>query len=90
MRICLNVIFSVVFAKNCADLLPGQYVCERPQVNNETQEYENCDERKFVFSKCYPLRGIRRGSELFIYIKLDRAAIPGRVKIRGSHAWSRK
>ena len=42
--------------QKCATLRIGQFTCEYPEVNEETQEYANCNKTGFAEAQCAPIK----------------------------------
>nr|CAB3266992.1 TM2 domain-containing protein 1-like [Phallusia mammillata] len=50
---------------NCENLLVGQYFCDKPVVDNNTQEISGCTKEGTATVPCYPLKGILCNEKLF-------------------------
>jgi len=51
--LCFVIIVSV-HASPCDQLLIGQYVCDRPVINNATQEIDGCSVHGNATIRCWP------------------------------------
>ncbi|XP_039253526.2 TM2 domain-containing protein 1-like [Styela clava] len=55
----LTVFYCTSYAQDaCSDLLPGQYRCAEPQIDEHTQAVANCTPAGKSKIDCYPVNGI--------------------------------
>lgn len=48
---------------NCKDLQPGQYYCEDPAIDRDTQQAVNCTKEQLVKVPCHPVEGLECDGE---------------------------
>jgi len=57
--IYLVSLLNIYQCLQCDQLLPGQYICEEPQIDPETQAERNCNPNKTVKVPCHVATGIQ-------------------------------
>ena len=66
---CFTLIFCEIVSDKippCNQLLVGQYVCDPPVINNDTQEIDGCTVHENATVKCWPLPKINCSGEIDI------------------------
>ena len=65
MKLFLVIPFiSIVHCLQCNKLLPGQYICEEPVIDPETQAEKGCNPNKTLKIACHVARGIQCDGEI--------------------------
>ncbi|TNN12461.1 TM2 domain-containing protein [Schistosoma japonicum] len=64
---CLKLTHSVQYSgdQSCENLLPGQYFCDSPLIDELTQQPKNCSPSLKAPVNCRPAPGIRCGGRLY-------------------------